>query len=384
MRLRARPLLALTLPILLAVTAGLYAQQADRANALRRADRPDLQGARVQPPRFGPARWLPDGTAYAIVERPAAGEGSEIVRYDAATGARTVLVPASTLIPPGAKPAGAKAHKPAKSPTTTWSPDGKTLLIFTNTQNGVAPKHARRLLDPRRRERSAEEVGAALAGVVADVREVLARRLASVAYVRANNIYVEPLGDGAVVQLTPTDRTTTINGTSDWVYEEELGVRDGFRWSPDSQRIAYWQFDTTGVGVFSLINNTDDAVSGDHADSLSEGRHDQLRGAHRRRRLQTRRDALDEDSGRPARQLSRAPRVGRRGHRRDSAVEPAAEPARRAARRTRERRRATVSFATSRRRGSTSSKTSAGSTSGRAFLVDQRARRMAARVSRPA
>jgi dipeptidyl-peptidase-4 len=40
------------------------------------------------------------------------------------------------------------------------------------------------------------------------------------------------------------------------VYEEELDLRDGFAWSPDGRRIAYWQFDTTGVGVFSLINDT--------------------------------------------------------------------------------------------------------------------------------
>ena len=57
--------------------------------------------------------------------------------------------------------------------------------------------------------------------------------------------------------LTSDGSETTINGTSDWVYEEELGVRDGFRWSPDGQRIAYWQFDATGVGMFSLIDDTD-------------------------------------------------------------------------------------------------------------------------------
>jgi dipeptidyl-peptidase-4 len=41
-----------------------------------------------------------------------------------------------------------------------------------------------------------------------------------------------------------------------WVYEEELDLRDGFRWSPDGRSIAYWQFDSTGVGVFSLIDDT--------------------------------------------------------------------------------------------------------------------------------
>jgi dipeptidyl-peptidase-4 len=78
-----------------------------------------------------------------------------------------------------------------------------------------------------------------------------------VAYVRQNNLYVEHVDDGGITALTTDGSATTINGTSDWVYEEELGVRDCFRWSPDGRHIAYWQFDSTGVGIFSLINNTD-------------------------------------------------------------------------------------------------------------------------------
>ena len=42
-----------------------------------------------------------------------------------------------------------------------------------------------------------------------------------------------------------------------WAYEEEFSIRDGFRWSPDGTQIAYWQFDTSGVRDFVLINNTD-------------------------------------------------------------------------------------------------------------------------------
>ena len=42
-----------------------------------------------------------------------------------------------------------------------------------------------------------------------------------------------------------------------WVYEEEFNCRDGFRWSPDGQYIAYWQSDTQGTGWFDIINNVD-------------------------------------------------------------------------------------------------------------------------------
>src|SRR5689334_23737817 len=82
----------------LLTVAPVAAQQSDRATAAAGAlhDQIDrIFGARIyESPRFGPARWLPDGTAYAIVE-PASAVGSEIARYDAATGARTLLVPAS-------------------------------------------------------------------------------------------------------------------------------------------------------------------------------------------------------------------------------------------------------------------------------------------------
>jgi len=77
------------------------------------------------------------------------------------------------------------------------------------------------------------------------------------AYVGRNNIHGGRPDDGRVAQLTADGSEATINGASDWVYEEELKVRDGFRWSPDGTRIAFWQFDTTGVGTFSLINDTD-------------------------------------------------------------------------------------------------------------------------------
>src|SRR5262245_22549202 len=85
----------------LVAIAPVRAQQSDRAASAASAlnDQIDrIFSARAyETPRFGPARWLPDGTAYAIVE------GSEIARYDAATGARTILVPAAKLVPSGTK-----------------------------------------------------------------------------------------------------------------------------------------------------------------------------------------------------------------------------------------------------------------------------------------
>ena len=46
-------------------------------------------------------------------------------------------------------------------------------------------------------------------------------------------------------------------GTFDWVYEEELSLRNGYRWSPDGKHIAFWQLDAEEVGEFYMINTTD-------------------------------------------------------------------------------------------------------------------------------
>jgi dipeptidyl-peptidase-4 len=212
-------------------------------------------------PRFGPARWLPDGAAYAIVERGSGG--SEIARYDAATGARSILARTSLDIDDYA-----------------WAADGKQLLVFTNTKK-VWRQNTRGdyyVIDVASGPPSQSSGGTGtqkkLGGTAPESSLMFAKFSPDgtrVAYVRQNNLYVERLDNGAIVQVTndgtpssggaawaPATAGTIVNGTSDWVNEEELSIRDGFRWSPDGTRIAYWQFDTAGVGTMTLINDTDE------------------------------------------------------------------------------------------------------------------------------
>ncbi|UYQ95088.1 S9 family peptidase [Chitinophaga horti] len=82
-----------------------------------------------------------------------------------------------------------------------------------------------------------------------------------VAYVSDRNIYVEDVATGIIQPLTKDGTRRFINGTFDWVYEEEFGCRDGFRWSPDSKSIAFWQIDATKIRDFYMINNTDSIYS---------------------------------------------------------------------------------------------------------------------------
>ncbi|MFN5136000.1 MAG: DPP IV N-terminal domain-containing protein [Chitinophagaceae bacterium] len=83
-----------------------------------------------------------------------------------------------------------------------------------------------------------------------------------VAYVSQNNIYVEDIATGTASAVTSTNNTPKlINGTFDWVYEEEFGCRDGFRWSADGKRIAYWQVDANKIRDYYMLNTTDSNYS---------------------------------------------------------------------------------------------------------------------------
>ncbi|MBP2647919.1 MAG: ptpA 11 [Gemmatimonadetes bacterium] len=204
--------------------------------------------------RFGPARWLENGAAYTTLEKSEGGKGRDIVRYATESGERTVLVPAAAITAPGDTTA-------LDVEDYSWSPDGTKLLMFTNSQP-VWRENNRGdywVLDrPSARLRK-------LGGPEAKPSTLLFAKFSPdgsrIGYVRENNIYVENLATGAITQVTIDGSKTLINGTFDWVYEEELDLRDGWRWSPDGQRIAYWQLDTDGVLSFDLINDTDSLYS---------------------------------------------------------------------------------------------------------------------------
>ncbi len=202
----------------------------------------------------GNFRWLPDGSGYTVFEAPAdKSPGRDLVRIDAKSGAKEVLFHAAQFTPKG-------LEHPLVIRGYTLSADGKQLLIFTNTQR-VWRANTRGdywVLD--RSSGSLKQLGGD-----AKPSTLMFAKLSPdggrVGYVRENNLYVEDLASGTITQLTHDGSRTTINGTFDWVYEEEFGDRDGFRWSPDGKRLAYWQLDASGVRDFALINNTDSLYS---------------------------------------------------------------------------------------------------------------------------
>jgi dipeptidyl-peptidase-4 len=234
-----------------AVPAGAAAQQND--STLLSVQR-IFGSADFRPDFFGPARWLDDGAAYTTLEKAPSGKGQDLVRYDSEKGTREVMVPAAQLVPAG-------DSTPLTVEDYSWSPDGKQLLVFTNSKPVWRQNNRGDYWILDRARGKLRKLGGPDAAPSSLLFAKFSPDGGRVGYVREHNIYVEDLATGAITQLTRDGSRDIINGTFDWVYEEELDDRDGWRWSPDGKQIAYWQLNADSVRNFTLIDDTDSLYS---------------------------------------------------------------------------------------------------------------------------
>jgi len=202
---------------------------------------------------FGPVRWMKDNNGYSTLETNKEVDGKDIVRYDAASGNRSIIVNAKQLIPSGTK-------TPLSIANYEWNDDNSKLLIFTNTKRVWRYNTKGDYWVLNLTTGTLQQLGKTLPTATLMFAK-FSPDATQVAYVSNLNIYTENLTTKKIKQLTSDGGGNIINGTFDWVYEEELDCRDGFRWSPDSKNIAYWQSDTKGVGTFYLIDNVDSIYS---------------------------------------------------------------------------------------------------------------------------
>jgi dipeptidyl-peptidase-4 len=204
---------------------------------------------------LGDVRWIPGSAAYTRLEPDSTQRGATaLVRYDAATGRREVWVPAARLVP-------AVDSIPLDIEDYALSPDRKRLLLFTNSQKVWRQNTRGDFWTLDLGSWQLRKLGGPDAAPSTLMFAKFSPDGGRVAYVRAHDLYVESLADGRITRLTADGSRTVINGTFDWVYEEELNLRDGFRWSPDGRRIAFWQLDASGVRDFDLIDDTDSLYS---------------------------------------------------------------------------------------------------------------------------
>ncbi|WP_374462684.1 S9 family peptidase [Chryseobacterium sp.] len=193
-------------------------------------------------------QWTPDGNAYySFTEK-----GVEVVDV-LHPGKDQTLLSNSELIPAGSSEA-------LKVQSFQVSPDGKSLLLFANTKK-VWRDNTRGdywIFDKNTKKLTQLGKGLPASSLMFAKYSPDGKK---VAYVSKHNIYIEDLSNNQQTKITSDGTDGMINGTFDWVYEEEFGTQDGFRWSPDGNKIAYWKLDARGTKNFLMINNTDSLYS---------------------------------------------------------------------------------------------------------------------------
>ncbi len=194
-----------------------------------------------------PIKWIDGGNSYVIIEKGM--RGNELVRYNSASQERDIYISGTQL-------KDTLSGEVIAVEDFSLSLDETKVLIFTNTSrvwrsNTKGDYWVFDLTTDRLSQLGKGFNPSSL------MFAKFSKDNSSVAYVHDFNLYLEDFSTGKITTLTTDGSRDMINGTFDWVYEEEFGARDGFRWNDMGSHIAYWQLDAAGTGVFNMINNTD-------------------------------------------------------------------------------------------------------------------------------
>ena len=192
-------------------------------------------------------QWIKEGAAYSYLETDTAKKQTDVWTVDVASGKKSKLVDASKLVLAGVSDSLARAFR---IQNYFWSPDEKKIL-FTGSLPARSMKTGGNFF--------LYDLGAETFKQLTDTdAEQMNVKFSPdsrmIGFVRKENIVVLDLETGKETQLTFDGAEHVLNGHFDWVYEEEFGIIDGWRWSPDGSSIAYWQLDENRVPDFPIMD----------------------------------------------------------------------------------------------------------------------------------
>jgi dipeptidyl-peptidase-4 len=191
-------------------------------------------------------KWGKEGSTYFSAVK------NEIFKYTLPSSEGQLVLSAAQLTP--------KGQEPLSITDFTFSQDEKKLLLYTNTKSVWRLQTQGDYWVYELETGQLKQVGKALPESSLRFAKISPDGL-QVAYVSEFNLYTENLTTGQITPLTKDGNRKLINGTFDWAYEEEFACRDGFQWSPDSKRIAFWQIDANQIRDYFMINTTDSIYS---------------------------------------------------------------------------------------------------------------------------
>ena len=178
--------------------------------------------------RVSGIRSMADGEHYTLLEP----EGIFRYRYDSEAAGERLL------------PAGAP-----KVTDYAFSPDERLILLAS----GAAPIYRRSYTTTYYLVREGKVVPALPdARLPRDASFSPDSRM--IAYSDGNDLYVRDLERATTRRITDDGAwNAVINGTTDWVYEEEFGTTRAYAFSPDSRRLAYLRFDEREVPLMEMM-----------------------------------------------------------------------------------------------------------------------------------
>ncbi len=189
--------------------------------------------------------WTADGMILSV-------KNGNIIKTDPKSDQETVIIKKEALTPSSGTPMNIQSF--------TFTGDKTKVLLFTNTAKVWRYKTRGDYWVYNTTNSKLQQIGKGL-----PFQSLMFAKFSPdgryVAYVSEHNIYSEDLSTGNPKKLTSDGTRKMINGTFDWVYEEEFGCRDGFRWSPDGRQIAYWQVNATKIRDYYMLNTTDSIYS---------------------------------------------------------------------------------------------------------------------------
>lgn len=187
-------------------------------------------------------QWLPDGSAFTFTREIQGNGMPDIYRHHIKSGEETLILKSSEL------QYGGEAVKMSAYQTT----GRQDHLLITGKKKRI---WRRSFMAPYYLYDMKTEKLIALAKNDPELQNVaLSPDGKSVAYVKNNNLYVADVAGGESRQLTNDGSFDILNGLFDWVYEEEFGRADAYRWSPDGKKIAFWRMDQTRVKIYTLLD----------------------------------------------------------------------------------------------------------------------------------
>jgi dipeptidyl-peptidase-4 len=176
-------------------------------------------------------RWMNDGRFYSALEENA------IVKYDVTTGSKVETILDGNATEPN-----------ITISDYTFSEDEQQILLLTDKQLIYRRSYTAIYFVYSLSDKSMSKLATGR-----QAYGTFSPDGSKVAFTRDNNLYYVSLNDMQEVQVTKDGKYNhTINGSTDWVYEEELSLTKAFYWSPDSRRLAFYRFDETNVREYNM------------------------------------------------------------------------------------------------------------------------------------